>query len=39
MYISGQKLIVHEKTLAEMLMIQLNDNKGFFGVSMYSTIR
>ncbi|VVC39223.1 Hypothetical protein CINCED_3A008360 [Cinara cedri] len=30
--ISGPKLIMHEKTLAEMLMIQLNNNSGVFGI-------
>lgn len=30
--ISGPKLIMHHKTIAEMLMIQLNNNSGIFGV-------
>jgi hypothetical protein len=32
-HISGPKVIMHNKTLAEMFVDQLNNNEGLFGVS------
>jgi hypothetical protein len=32
-HISGPKVIMHNKTVAEMFVDQLNNNEGLFGVS------